>query len=25
MDFCPYLAGTEAACEELQAVLNYQN
>ena len=25
MDFCPYLAGTEAACEELQAVLNYQD
>jgi len=23
MDFCPYLAGTDAVCEELQAVLNY--
>ncbi|KRP34832.1 MAG: hypothetical protein ABS34_12260, partial [Opitutaceae bacterium BACL24 MAG-120322-bin51] len=22
MDFCPYLAGTDAVCEELQAVLN---
>jgi len=24
MDFCPYLAGTQAVCEELQAALNYK-